>query len=544
MPSTIRRREFLRNSVAAASASLLSFEAGGCCPCTLSTHYAWNNALHTDGIDPSRVLEPSSLLELVELIQAAEKDELGVRMAGAGHSFSDVAMSKGYQLRPWQLGRPLELDRTQLKLPYRDDASLFRAEGGMRLRQLNPLLFARGHALQNMGGYDAQTIVGAASTGTHGSGLAFGPIASQIVSVQLVTTGGQVVQIEPSDGITDPVMFPNRIDTDHGPVAALLEQSDETFNAVTVSMGCMGVIYAVVLRTVPRFWLREVRELTTWGDLTKTGGFLERLLAGQRLEPDRPADPSYYEILFNPYPSSHKKTAGAHRCLLTKRYRIDEEPHSLTADERKRGRWGVGPLEAVAAVTGRGDSLVDFFNTNPNGMPRVIDDALDALSDNNFVDVSYDVFNQGPANLIRAVGTELGFDVKQTVAAIERHFAIAAQLRADKIMHSSPPSLRFVKSSDAHLAMMNGRNSMMLEIAMIVCANNADELHKTYERRYMAEFGARPHWGLDLNVLQSFDQVRALYPQAERWLAVYRRFNTRGTFNAEFTDRLGISVST
>jgi hypothetical protein len=41
---------------------------------------------------------------------------------------------------------------------------------------------------------------------------------------------------------------------------------------------------------------------------------------------------------------------------------------------------------------------------------------------------------------------------------------------------------------------------MMLKMGMIMCANGSDELLKTYERKYIDEFKARPHWGLDLNM--------------------------------------------
>jgi hypothetical protein len=91
--------------------------------------------------------------------------------------------------------------------------------------------------------------------------------------------------------------------------------------------------------------------------------------------------------------------------------------------------------------------------------------------------------------------------------------------------------------------MMYGRDSMMLEMGMLVHANGADDLLKKYEAQFSSEFRARPHWGLDLKVLQDFSEVRALYPEsADRWLAVYRAMNQKGTFNATFTDRLGISV--
>ncbi|HEY8946683.1 MAG TPA: FAD-binding protein [Polyangiaceae bacterium] len=515
----------------------------GCCPCHQQSNRKWNNALNLSGVDPDQQAAPASLAELVALIRKAESEGAGVRMTGSGHSFSDVAFSEGYLFSPFKLNRELPLDRESLRPELKNDPHLVRVESGVRLRELNPRLFKNGLALVNMGGYDAQTIVGAAMTGTHGSGLAYGPIASQIESIELVTTGGAVLKVEPTRGITDPARFPKFLETPEGHVPAELIADDETFHALAVSLGCMGIVYAVVLRAGPRFWLRESRTRSTWGELRKPGGFLERLLRGQKLDAGTAADPDYYEIYVNPYPPRAGLSAATHRCVLTKRYKVFEEPPRLSQDDRRRGAYGSDALLAAAQITGYGARLVEYMNRYPKNVPMVIENSLRALEDASYVDISYNVFNLGPANLIRAYGIELAFDIQQTIEATERLFAIASELAKRNWMHSSPPSLRFVKRSPAHLAMMYGRDTMMLEMGMLTCAEGADDLLTTYEKRFMAELGARPHWGLDLNVLDDFSQVRALYPpSADRWLAVYRRFNSKGTFNAKFTDRLGISV--
>lgn len=540
----LSRRKVLGGSgglavLATANSALLS----ACCPCYQQSNNTWNNALSLSGVDPEHQATPASLKELVELIQRAERDGAGVRMTGSGHSFSDVAFSEDYLLSPFKLNRDLALDRTRLRAAFAEDPHLVRVESGARLRDMNQRLSSRGLAFVNLGGYDAQTIAGAAMTGTHGSGLEYGPIASQIESLDLVTTGGVVLKVEPSLGITDPAKFPGFIDTPEGPVPAQLLADDETFNALLVSMGCMGVVYAVVVRTSPRFWIREVRERTTWGELKKPGGFIERVIRRQKLDPSSAPDPECYEIYVNPYPPRAGMPPSAHRCLLTRRYKIWEEPAQLSHDERKRGTYGSNALLAAAQITGYGARLVEYMNAYPKHVPRVIDDSLLALEDKSYVDLGYNVFNLGPANLIRAYGIEMGFDIRHTVLATERLFSIAAELSKKNWMHSSPPSLRFVKQSPAHLAMMQGRDTMMLEMGMIACAEGADDLLQTYEKRFMKEFAARPHWGLDLNVLKDFSEVRALYPDsADRWLAVYRRMNSKGTFNASFTDRLGISI--
>src|SRR5438270_559768 len=78
---------------------------------------------------------------------------------------------------------------------------------------------------------------------------------------EVVGSGGELYRIEPADGITDPAAFAER-----RPEWTLL-QDDDAFNASRVAMGCLGVIYSVTLAVQPKFYLREVRTLTTWDEV-------------------------------------------------------------------------------------------------------------------------------------------------------------------------------------------------------------------------------------------------------------------------------------
>jgi hypothetical protein len=518
--------------------------AGACCPCAGTTS-TWNNAIATAGSDPEQFLTPASLAELVAIVNKAEREGKRVRMTGSGHSFSDVAQGEDYLLSPRGLVRALPLERSELRADA-PEGHYVRVESGVRIRELNQYLDRHGMALSNMGGYDAQTIVGAASTGTHGSGLHHGPIASQIVSLELVTTGGRVLKVEPDDGITG--NFPNFLRTPAGNVPAELKRDTALFNALTVSLGSMGIVYAVVLKVVPAFWLREKRIETTWGALRAPGGFLERI-AGD-LPPDIESDrnphhqnPDHYEIYVSPYPRKRGHSSSLHPCLLTKRYRVPP-PASRTRGERLRGRTGDHILVASARISKQGQALAEFMNDNPLLVPWVQHQSIKALVDrDDYVAKSFEVFHLGPLNAMRVDGIEMSFDLKETVAATERMFVEAMKLAKDGYHHSSPPSLRFVEKAAAELSMANGRRTTTLEMGMLVCANGSAKLLERYERLYIDEFRARPHWGLDQNVLKSFQEVEALYgDSARRWLKAFRELNSNGTFDGAITDRLGISV--
>lgn len=533
MIGVVGRRTFLGQGALAALGGAASL--AGCAPCSRPSDATWQNAVGTAGVSPKAELEPASLAELVSIVQRATGEKARVRMTGSRHSFSDVAMTDDYLLRPVRLSRALDLARDQLQNGAASDPYLVRVEGGMRVRELNAWLFNRhGAALANLGGYDIQTIVGVAMTSTHGSGLEHGPIGSHIQSIEIVTKGGTVMKLEPTRGITDPARFPGHVTTPEGNVQAELLQDDETFNAALVSLGCFGVVYAVVLRAVPKFGLREERRVVTWGKLKRPGGFLDRLLRGEKLETGGP-DPEFYEIYFNPYPPRRRLPPSSHLCLLTRRYRT-------AAPAVANPRPGRSIFHALKRVTRAGDKLAQFLNEHPKLIPGFNDLSL-AVLQQRYVGRSYEVFNLGSLNEMRVFGIEMAFDLKQTIAATEFCFDVAQKLAERNIYHSAPPSLRFVDQSDALLSMMHGRKTTTLEMGMLVCANGAETLLKTHERESIDELGARPHWGLDLDILGHFDEVRALYPtSADRWLAVYRTMNEHGTFNGAITDRLDISV--
>jgi len=166
----------------------------------------WKNHTGNQSCRPRAIVSPGSLDELVELVRRAEREGTTVRAVGAGHSWSDVALTDGYLVLPDNLSGLRPLDDGTL----RSDAGggrLVRVLGGTHLYTLNAELHAAGLALPNMGGYDAQTISGVVSTSTHGSGLRWGPFPDLVRSLDLVVSGGEVVRVEPPDGPTDPAPF-------------------------------------------------------------------------------------------------------------------------------------------------------------------------------------------------------------------------------------------------------------------------------------------------------------------------------------------------
>ncbi|HNH49864.1 MAG TPA: FAD-binding protein, partial [Myxococcota bacterium] len=294
----------------------------------------WRNYMLDYSTKVERWERPNTLDRLVNAVRDAGAAKKPIRAVGAGHSSADVA-------RPPPSGL-VELDKLErITLPPFlkqgvDASRLRRMEAGISIRHVNDLLrretqdYPHGLALENMGSYDEQSIIGAACTGTHGSGIGLPALNGSLASVVLVTLreqGGKMVprilQIEPTNGITDPATFDPRtggLDADlYTPSADLsweLIQDDRYFNAISVSLGCFGVVYAVTLRLRPSFWLEESRVVMPWRKVKQS--FLDDMKKVR-----------CYELLISPYPTFQEDGSLDYTTLVTRRKEIpwqDEVP--------------------------------------------------------------------------------------------------------------------------------------------------------------------------------------------------------------------------
>ena len=181
----------------------------------------WRNWSGEQACSPAEVVRPRSTEEVVAAVRRAAETDRVVRVAGAGHSFTDAVLTDGVLL---------SLDAMDGVVWADPGGRRVRVQAGIRLWALSALLAGYGLALENMGDVDAQSIAGATATGTHGSGVELRNLSSAIDAVQLVAGDGTVHEIDDGD--------------------ALL--------AARVSVGALGVITEITLRCVPAYVMRGV----------------------------------------------------------------------------------------------------------------------------------------------------------------------------------------------------------------------------------------------------------------------------------------------
>jgi L-gulono-1,4-lactone dehydrogenase len=474
----------------------------------------WTNHTGNQRGHPRAIVHPGSLAELAEVVRRAEREGTSVRAVGAGHSWSDIALTEGILVAPDRLRGVRPADDGTLTDGARS-LRLVRVLGGTPLRELNPALEVMGLALPNMGGYDAQTIAGVVATSTHGSGLHHGPFPDLVRSLDLVVAGGEVVRVEPAAGPTDAAAFASA----HGD--RRLVQDDDAFAAASCALGSIGLVHSLVLEVRERFWLDEVRTISTWERVRDT------------LTPEGVlGEGDHYEVFVNPYAGAR----GEHRLLVTRRAECPP-PDELPVDRRQR--HPLTELEASLPLTGSMLRLAARFV--PSFIASRFDATLGEMADEGYADISYRVFNIGEANKLPAYSMELGVPLKggRHLEAVDRILAIAAQRRKrERLVHTSPFALRFVAPSSAWASMMHDQATMMIELILVDGTRGGSQLLAGYEER-LADLEVRPHWG-QINALTPA-RVRRLYPRWEDWLAARAALAGESrAFASPFGARVGI----
>lgn len=181
----------------------------------------WINWAKTATASPTAVFRPGNPSEIADAVTESANRNLCVRALGSGHSFTDIAASEGavLDLSGWRGIESADVDSGRVAV-----------RSGTTLRELNTALDALGLAMSNLGDIDAQTIAGAISTGTHGTGMTLGGLATQVEALDVIQADGSTVSYSAG-------------------------QNPELLAAAAVGLGALGVISVVHLRCEPAFLL-------------------------------------------------------------------------------------------------------------------------------------------------------------------------------------------------------------------------------------------------------------------------------------------------
>ncbi|HET6627421.1 MAG TPA: D-arabinono-1,4-lactone oxidase, partial [Nocardioidaceae bacterium] len=347
-----------------------------------------------------------------------------VKMVGSGHSFTDIAVADGLMLRPDRLVGVRALDR---------EAMTVTVLAGTPLRVLNDALHVLGLALHNLGDIDAQTVAGAISTGTHGTGGHWASLSAQVAGLEIVTGDGAVLQADASS-------------------------NTELFHAARVGLGALGIITAVTFLVEPAFNLEAVEESMRWDEAV---GRYDELVAGNH----------HVDMYWFPHTD---------RIQVKCNNRTLDEPRPLS-----RVRGYVDDELLANTVFGWVNRL---GNRVPRGIPRINRISARVQSARSYSDASYRVFTSPR----RVVFREMEYSLPRAVG-MQALGEVRALIESSGWRVGFPVEVRCTPSDDSWLSTSYGRESVYL--AFHVNAQTDHAAYFGGVEKILREYDGRPHWG-------------------------------------------------
>ena len=383
----------------------------------------WKNWAGNQQCTPERIERPATEQGLVRIVKQAAAAGQRVKVVGSGHSFTGIALTDGRLVKLDDYRRVLSIDRGKQTATV---------QAGITIARLSEQLDKQGLALENLGDINYQSISGAISTATHGTGRALGGIATQVTGLRLIAGDGSIVECS-------------------------ADKEPEIFSAARVGLGALGIISTVTLRCVKAFNLRAI-EMPERVDQV-----LERL--DENIETN-----DHFEFFWVP------NTGWA----LTKRNQ------RTTAPLATRGLWKEFRDDILVSNLAF-EALCRIGRLRPSLIPRVAR-ALPQTGRTEYVHKSYRVFST--PRMVRFYEMEYGIPAEAAIDAFNR---VRAFLKQSGLVPIFPVEVRFTKGDDIPLSTASGRDSCY--IAVHVFQGMQYQQYFEAVEDIMNDYGGRPHWG-------------------------------------------------
>ncbi|GHH81772.1 D-arabinono-1,4-lactone oxidase [Streptomyces capitiformicae] len=425
----------------------------------------WHNWAGNVTARPVREVTPATVEELAAAVRKAAEDDLRVKAVGTGHSFTAAAATDGIVIRPQLLAGIRKIDR---------DAMTVTVGAGTPLKRLNMALAREGLSLTNMGDIMEQTVSGAISTGTHGTGRDSASIAAQIRGLELVTADGSVLTCSETE-------------------------NPDVFAAARVGIGALGIVTAITFAVEPIFLLTAREEPMP----------LEKVLA----EFDElHAENEHFEFYWFPHTGNtntkrNNRSAGPEKPVPQLNSWFEDE--FLSNGVFRVANW-VG--QAVPAT-----------------IPTIAQISSRALSARTYTDIPYKVFTS--PRRVRFVEMEYAVPREAVVDTLRE---LKAMVDRSNLRVSFPVEVRTAPADDITLSTASGRESAYVAVHMF--RGTPYQAYFTAAERIFTAHEGRPHWGKVHT--RDTDYFSKVYPRFGEFTALRDRLDPERRFQNDYLRRV------
>ncbi|MFD4508133.1 D-arabinono-1,4-lactone oxidase [Streptomyces sp. NPDC058457] len=425
----------------------------------------WRNWGGNVTVRPAREVTPASVDELAAAVRQAAEDGLKVKAVGSGHSFTSIAATDGVSIRPQLLTGIRNIDRKAMTVTV---------EAGTPLKRLNVALAREGLSLTNMGDIMEQTVSGATSTGTHGTGRESASLAAQIRELELVTADGSVLTCSE-------------------------KENPEVFAAARVGLGALGIVTAITFAVESVFLVTAREEPMTF----------DRVLS----EFDQHStENEHFEFYWFPHTAStntkrNNRSAGPAQPVGQLAGWFDDE---FVAN----GLWQAVNMVGRAA---------------PATIPSIARISTRAWSARTYTDIPYKVFTS--PRRVRFV--EMEYAVPRA-ALVDTLRELKAMVDRSDLRISYPVEVRTAPADDIALSTASARDSAYIAVHMF--RGTPYQAYFTAAERIFTAHEGRPHWGKVHT--RDADYFAEVYPRFGEFTALRDRLDPDRLFQNDYLRRV------
>lgn len=411
------------------------------------------------------MVTPTSVGELQEAVRRAAEDGLKVKAVGTGHSFTAAAATDGVLIRPQALTGIRAVDRT---------AGTVTVAAGTVLKDLNQALAKEGLSLTNMGDIMEQTVSGATSTGTHGTGRDSASLSAQIRGLELVTADGRLLTCSE-------------------------KENPEVFAAARLGIGALGILTSITLAVEPLFFLTAREEPMPFDRVTAE--FDEHF-----------AENEHFEFYWFPHTGN----------CNTKRNNRSQGP---AAPPGAVAAW----VEDELLSNGVFQAVNSLGRAVPAAVPGIARIASRALSARTYTDIPYKVFTS--PRRVRFVEMEYALRRERVVGALRE---LKATVDGSDLRVSFPVEVRTAPADDVTLSTASGRETAYIAVHMY--KGTPYEAYFTAAERIFTAHGGRPHWGKVHT--RDAEYLAGVYPRFTEFTGLRDRLDPDRVFGNDYLRRV------
>jgi len=383
----------------------------------------WSNWAGNQQTGTVLLSKPQTESELQQVVQSAQLSGRRVKAVGSGHSFTAIAVSEEVLVDLSDYDEIVAIDKINQTVTV---------QSGIQLSKLNQALYENSLAMQNLGDIAYQTIAGAISTSTHGTGAKFTGIANQVVALRIVLADSSIVECSAN-------------------------VNAQLFSCARVGLGALGLISTVTLKVVPAFNLAVIEEPMRVDDV------LQNL--------DLHVDSNdHFEFFWVPH------TGWA----LTKRNNRNNLPIEPMS---KMSHWYSKTLMENYAF----GAVCMLGKARPSLIPKLAK-ALPSSGRNEYSDASHKVF--ASKRIIKFYEMEYAIPREACAEALNR---VRRMVTDSGFFLNFPVEVRFTAPDEIPLSTASNRESAYIAVHIYKGMNYVPYFKEV--ESIMNSYQGRPHWG-------------------------------------------------